>query len=185
MRKLALALAAVAACAAAAPAEASIVVTAYTFSGPSAGSGSFSLACNDVDPKDPCTLAAFSYGLGGSTFDLSNTGIEAVAGLGLPPEILSYNIGGTFNGVGIVDDFGLSQLVTDFVIGFDLDTPTSAVITYHIGPNATGITGDALTVTAAGAVPEPATWALMLLGFGAIGIAMRRRSRQKKVAALA
>ena len=28
---------------------------------------------------------------------------------------------------------------------------------------------------AAGAVPEPATWALMLLGFGGIGVAMRRR----------
>ena len=26
-----------------------------------------------------------------------------------------------------------------------------------------------------GAVPEPATWAMMLLGFGAIGVAMRRR----------
>lgn len=29
----------------------------------------------------------------------------------------------------------------------------------------------------AGAVPEPATWAMMLMGFGAIGVAMRRRRR--------
>lgn len=29
----------------------------------------------------------------------------------------------------------------------------------------------------AGAVPEPATWAMMLVGFGGIGFAMRRRSR--------
>ncbi|UAK23702.1 PEPxxWA-CTERM sorting domain-containing protein [Sphingomonas nostoxanthinifaciens] len=32
-------------------------------------------------------------------------------------------------------------------------------------------------VTAAGAVPEPAAWALMLGGFGLVGTAMRRRQR--------
>lgn len=35
----------------------------------------------------------------------------------------------------------------------------------------------ATVVSVAGAVPEPATWALMLLGFGGIGVAMRRRRR--------
>lgn len=29
----------------------------------------------------------------------------------------------------------------------------------------------------AGAVPEPSTWAIMILGFGAVGFAMRRRSK--------
>jgi len=29
-----------------------------------------------------------------------------------------------------------------------------------------------------GAVPEPATWAMMLLGFGGIGAAMRRRRKE-------
>jgi hypothetical protein len=28
-----------------------------------------------------------------------------------------------------------------------------------------------------GAVPEPSTWAMMLLGFGGMGVAMRRRRR--------
>ncbi|WP_203310514.1 PEPxxWA-CTERM sorting domain-containing protein [Sphingomonas beigongshangi] len=36
---------------------------------------------------------------------------------------------------------------------------------------------DNLSVNVAGAVPEPATWALMILGMGAIGFAMRRRAR--------
>jgi hypothetical protein len=39
----------------------------------------------------------------------------------------------------------------------------SAQLTYDYTPNA------------AGAVPEPASWAMMMLGFGAIGGAMRRR----------
>ncbi len=35
----------------------------------------------------------------------------------------------------------------------------------------------------ANAVPEPSTWAMMLLGFGAIGAAMRRRQRELAAAA--
>lgn len=37
-------------------------------------------------------------------------------------------------------------------------------------------------VTTFSAVPEPATWAMMLLGFGAIGMAMRNRRRQAALA---
>ena len=36
------------------------------------------------------------------------------------------------------------------------------------------------------AAPEPATWAMMLIGFGAVGFAMRRkRSQQRPLAQLA
>lgn len=45
------------------------------------------------------------------------------------------------------------------------------------GPNE-GILLDAVSVAA---VPEPATWMMMLFGFGAIGFAMRRRSRKDVV----
>lgn len=38
------------------------------------------------------------------------------------------------------------------------------------------VTGVLTATVGAGAVPEPATWALMIVGFGAVGGAMRRRS---------
>jgi hypothetical protein len=37
-----------------------------------------------------------------------------------------------------------------------------------------------LTYNCTPAVPEPATWAMLLLGFGAVGFAMRRSRRQTK-----
>ena len=38
-----------------------------------------------------------------------------------------------------------------------------------------------ITPSAVGAVPEPATWGMMILGMGAIGFAMRRRVRASEV----
>ena len=43
--------------------------------------------------------------------------------------------------------------------------------------DATGFSNAALYTTGAPGVPEPATWAMMLLGFGAAGFAIRRRRR--------
>lgn len=40
---------------------------------------------------------------------------------------------------------------------------------------------DDITFSTAGAVPEPATWALMLLGFGFVGGAMRSAKRRQNV----
>lgn len=54
--------------------------------------------------------------------------------------------------------------------------------TYRVSLNVSGLGGDPQTLTVfakvgdgAGAVPEPASWAMMLVGFGLAGNAMRRR----------
>lgn len=53
------------------------------------------------------------------------------------------------------------------ITGFDND---------DVGAWSLVITGPGRAVTGAGAVPEPSSWALMIIGFGAVGGAMRRRS---------
>jgi hypothetical protein len=42
-----------------------------------------------------------------------------------------------------------------------------------------GSLGGTVTIRDVGAVPEPATWAMMLLGFGAIGVGFRRSRRRQ------
>ena len=48
--------------------------------------------------------------------------------------------------------------------------------TFSAGTGGGTVSGNASFLQSA-AVPEPATWALMLMGFGGIGLAMRRRRR--------
>lgn len=49
--------------------------------------------------------------------------------------------------------------------------------------NGVTVTGQGFSPVAA--VPEPGTWAMMLLGFGAMGVALRRRQRAVRIAQLA
>ena len=70
--------------------------------------------------------------------------------------------------------------MNDFVdqfIGLSSVTPFDRVtINYGSGTELYTFIDDFRLGTANnGAVPEPSTWAMMLMGFGAIGVALRRR----------
>lgn len=56
--------------------------------------------------------------------------------------------------------------------GFD---PTAAIFLFSA--QGTTATSFSATTISSSAVPEPATWAMMMLGFGALGTAMRRRPK--------
>lgn len=61
---------------------------------------------------------------------------------------------------------------------FDLIAGQNYSLSFH-GMNFTGGDNtayiDDVSLSAVGAVPEPSTWAMLLLGFGAVGLSMRRR----------
>lgn len=67
---------------------------------------------------------------------------------------------------------GFAQFGGATVFSGSLNSPVFTPGTYAF----TGFTSGTLTVSnAVAAVPEPASWAMMLVGFGAMGFAMRRR----------
>ncbi len=86
----------------------------------------------------------------------------------------------TFYGIGsggLFDSYFGAQIYTG---------PTSAPSIFQSGTFAAFFGNDpnqagSLTISAVGAVPEPATWAMMLLGFGAVGFALRRRRQTTTV----
>ena len=67
-----------------------------------------------------------------------------------------------------------------------LATGSSSSLSFAADGSAGCCYGPALdNVSLAAAVPEPATWAMMLLGFGAIGLGMRRRRSLLSLAQIA
>lgn len=150
--------------------------TASTPSTPiTAHSGSFTI---EIDGSS-IYLTAINFSVGSTTFDMTNTGF-----------VLDYyyTIGGTFSGTEFgaagYDDFALRLAFTD-----PLDpttfTPHDFWYTTAGYDNIAFAFSDDMTLVlrdVATSVPEPSTWALMLLGFGAIGLSMRHGRRVLAIA---
>jgi hypothetical protein len=92
--------------------------------------------------------------------------------------------GATFTGseLGAIsggDDGNQTAANTNGRFIFDFSAPvTSATF------SSTGNAFEVASVAGIGAVPEPASWALMLMGFGGLGATMRNSRRHRAVAAL-
>ena len=112
--------------------------------------------------------ATYSFTFAGGPFDLQSFDVSYADSAGALANLTAYDAAnavinsGAFN-VGSTGTLsfsgwtGISKLVvTNTVAHFSMDN---------------------LTLAAAGAVPEPATWAMMIAGFSLVGASMRRRRR--------
>ena len=175
----------------------------YTFTGTFARGGVYPdtltgiLIFDDADLQSVGRgIEAFSLNVGSTHFDLSNIGFEDNPAGGF---FIGGNPGGVFSvdsGGSAVDDFRLaflprsspsgallfaSENSNPFVIGVQnpIPCPSTSISCSRFKP---GVYSTSFALTRSnvvtGAVPEPTTWAMMLLGFGAMGVSMRRRHRQ-------
>jgi hypothetical protein len=78
------------------------------------------------------------------------------------------------SGAGFANYDGTSNLAPT-ALDFYTDGATSAFVTDRGDVLVTSASNLVLTASTAGAVPEPATWAMMIGGMGVVGGAMRRR----------
>jgi hypothetical protein len=156
----------------------------YEPSPASSNTGLYQFTSDQFDLSSDHSLS-FDWG-----FDTSGTGAFTsaslrIADLGAHTNV-SYNAIDPFNtGFNINDNFtgnGSTQnserLSFPFIGSFD----PNANDTYRVTLTVTGLDGGSRSLSAyaqvgtgAGAVPEPASWAMMLGGFGLVGGAMRRR----------
>ena len=73
---------------------------------------------------------------------------------------------GAVNGAGSSSSFGFTQLLA-----------AGSTVDFAVGNGGNGDNNDSTLLSATvGSVPEPASWALLIAGFGMVGIAARRRS---------
>ncbi|WP_416907489.1 MAG: PEPxxWA-CTERM sorting domain-containing protein [Polymorphobacter sp.] len=164
---------------AALPAKATTTIENWTFqastpTGPiTSHSGSFSFSYDQDEPFNP-TLISVDSRIGDLIFDASNTGIE--------PFEDSFAIGGISRGIrplrlplnGPTADWLFYVIPTETYFGYVVSTST-----FVFPDRAVRFTREILTAPVGNPVPEPATWAMLIAGFGLIGAAQRkRRARQ-------
>jgi len=187
MRLMRLALAVGAVLTALSPATAATYLANYTISGISGPISSFSGSFRiSYDPSvsliNDATPDAFSTTIGATTFTIADTQLDVYRGAN------ATVAGGTDWLIGAFGKFpgdsnnGLSSRgAADFRVRFMLDSNLNLVSARggYSNPSASFDTTDATGIVSLNvtAVPEPATWALLLGGFGLVGLTMRSRRK--------
>ena len=166
MNRFAFLLAASAAMVAAAPATAQ--TTSYTFTAANGTTGSFLIN----QTAGSFVVDSVAGLINGQTI----TGLSSYAGADntFNPAVPHFSFAGLSVSTGTSGDYNFYfDGTTDNLLN-SLTAPTGDPGSEPFSPITTEVV---VSVGAPGAVPEPATWGMMLLGFGAAGYAMRRRTK--------
>ena len=142
--------------------------------------GAFNLATNS--PSDTLNLQTLSFRLAdGGTFNNLEFNLAAAAASTVSFSFVD-NMGDVFNFANVA--LGNGSNFFGFV-GINGQSIRSASLTFSAGGvgSVQQIRLDAVALSSA--VPEPATWAMMLIGFGAVGHSMRKRSAKARGGLLA
>lgn len=153
-----------------------------------------SLALSSAFASVPANAQALLFEVSGSrsaTFTLDSSTPDSFNSSFIGDQIFFNDVAGTFGGSAGTGDISFGTfLISAFQIQSDnlgftqfvgpaLFTGPASNPTFNLGTfNLTSIVSGNSTITisqAVTAVPEPGTWAMMLLGFGAVGFAVRRR----------
>lgn len=124
----------------------------------------------------------FNFGSGINAFGFYAIDLENLPGVDISylytdNSVVSYNLAQTF---------GINKTASGsvFFVGLidDQKTFQSVMFSGLTAPNDVLVFDQLLISSAVGAVPEPATWAQLILGFSIVGASMRHRSRLRKLA---
>ena len=160
------------------------------------GSGS----CVDLDGSTnqagQITSGSYAFNTGDSvTFSFDLSGNQRIGGsdyfhagfvFGANTLMTSYNLGGAWGPANVFNNIATTAVTTynaisgnsfanysiNFVAG---QAGTVAFLLGGGSGNNIGPVADNLNLSSTGGVPEPATWAMMIIGFGAAGSMIRRR----------
>jgi len=145
-------------------------------------SGTFSILHDDPATTplytQKATLQSADLTLGGTNFTLANTGLFRNSSPYTYDDKDLYTLYGIV-GSGLGAGTGVGGATDDFSMAFNPYNGAVANLLYaNANPAIGGTFADRIVLTpAAAAVPEPATWGMLIVGFGLTGAAMRRRVR--------
>jgi hypothetical protein len=143
---------------------------------------------NEGNP--PTTIAIGNYSFDAYRFTLSSNGSYALTAASTAFDTYLGLYQGAFdpknpllNALEYNDDSAgsLNSLISrSLTTGVNYFAVVTSFATGATGAYTLSVSGPG-TTTIGGAVPEPATWAMMILGMGAVGYAMRRRIKVSEV----